>query len=206
MTSDKVPKQVERSTPFWNSRPSSRTSSPAPAARAPSSQRDSPASFRQTQQQQQQTPVTVPIQQTQQVATQLRPQKTQQQESLINVPIKTIPQQQQQQGWGQKLAADSAGAATNAADFTKNFLSQLAGGSPPAQNGSNGGLAPASSNNGVQTNNISSNGVQHTKNQLHNPGPDNVDSVGSSGQSVSAPRRGCAFSFHNCQHHLASSI
>ena len=203
MTSDKVPKQVERSTPFWNSRPSSRTSSPAPAARAPSSQRDSPASFRQTQQQ---TPVTVPIQQTQQAATQLRPQKTQQQESLINVPIKTIPPQQQQQGWGQKLAADSAGAATNAADFTKNFLSQLAGGSPPAQNGSNGGLAPASSNNGVQTNNISSNGVQHTKNQLHNPGPDNVDSVGSSGQSVSAPRRGCAFSFHNCQHHLASSI
>ena len=190
MTSDKVPKQVERSTPFWNSRPSSRTSSPAPAARAPSSQRDSPASFRQTQQQ---TPVTVPIQQTQQAATQLRPQKTQQQESLINVPIKTIPPQQQQQGWGQKLAADSAGAATNAADFTKNFLSQLAGGSSPAQNGSNGGLAPASSN-GVQTNNISSNGVQHTKNQLHNPGPDNVDSVGSSGQSVSAPRRGCAFS------------
>merc|ERR1719370_1318112 len=51
--------EVERSTPFWNSRPSSRTSSPAPAARAPSSQRDSPASFRQTQQQQQ-TPVTVP--------------------------------------------------------------------------------------------------------------------------------------------------
>ena len=202
MTSDKVPKQVERSTPFWNSRPSSRTSSPAPAARAPSSQRDSPASFRQTQQQ---TPVTVPIQQTQQAATQLRPQKTQQQESLINVPIKTIPAQQQQ-GWGQKLAADSAGAATNAADFTKNFLSQLAGGGPPAQNGSNGGLAPASFNNGVQTNNISSNGVQHTKNQLHNPGPDNVDSVGSSGQSVSAPRRGCAFSFHNCQHHLASSI
>lgn len=192
MTSDKVPKQVERSTPFWNSRPSSRTSSPAPAARAPSSQRDSPASFRQTQQQQQ-TPVTVPIQQTQQAATQLRPQKTQQQESLINVPIKMVPPQQQQQGWGQKLAADSAGAATNAADFTKNFLSQLAGGSPPAQNGSNGGLAPASSN-GVQTNNISSNGVQHTKNQLHNPGPDNVDSVGSSGQSVSAPRRGCAFS------------
>ena len=203
MTSDKVPKQVERSTPFWNSRPSSRTSSPAPAARAPSSQRDSPASFRQTQQQ---TPVTVPIQQTQQAATQLRPQKTQQQESLINVPIKTIPPQQQQQGWGQKLAADSAGAATNAADFTKNFLSQLAGGSPPAQNGSNGGLAPASSNNGVQTNNISSNGVQHTKNQLHNPGPDNVDSVGSSGQSVSAPRRGCALSFHNCQHHLACPI
>ena len=190
MTSDKVPKQVERSTPFWNSRPSSRTSSPAPAARAPSSQRDSPASFRQTQQQ---TPVTVPIQQTQQVGTQLRPQKSQQQESLINVPIKTIPAQQQQ-GWGQKLAADSAGAATNAADFTKNFLSQLAGGGPPAQNGSNGGLAPASNNNGVQTNNISSNGVQHTKNQLHNPGPDNVDSVGSSGQSVSAPRRGCAFS------------
>ena len=202
MTSDKVPKQVERSTPFWNSRPNSRTSSPAPAARAPSSQRDSPASFRQTQQQ---TPVTVPIQQTQQVATQLRPQKSPQQESLINVPIKTIPAQQQQ-GWGQKLAADSAGAATNAADFTKNFLSQLAGGGPPAQNGSNGGLAPASFNNGVQTNNISSNGVQHTKNQLHNPGPDNVDSVGSSGQSVSAPRRGCAFSFHNCQHHLASSI
>ena len=202
MTSHKVPKQVERSTPFWNSRPSSRTSSPAPAARAPSSQRDSPASFRQTQQQ---TPVTVPIQQTQQAATQLRPQKTQQQESLINVPIKTAPPQQQQ-GWGQKLAADSAGAATNAADFTKNFLSQLAGGSPPAQNGSNGGLAPASSNNGVQTNNISSNGVQHTKNQLHNPGPDNVDSVGSSGQSVSAPRRGCAFFFHVCQHHLASSI
>ena len=205
MTSDKVPKQVERSTPFWNSRPSSRTSSPAPAARAPSSQRDSPASFRHTQQQQQQTPVTVPIQQTQQVATQLRPQKSQQQESLINVPIKTIPAQQQQ-GWGQKLAADSAGAATNAADFTKNFLSQLAGGGPPAQNGSNGGLAPASFNNGVQTNNISSNGVQHTKNQLHNPGPDNVDSVGSSGQSVSAPRRGCAFSFHNCQHHLACPI
>ena len=194
MTSDKVPNQVERSTPFWNSRPSSRTSSPAPAARAPSSQRDSPASFRQTQQQQQQTPVTVPIQQTQQAATQLRPQKTQQQESLINMPIKTIPAQQQQ-GWGQKLAADSAGAATNAADFTKNFLSQLAGGSPPAQNGSNGGLAPASNNNGLQTNNISSNGVQHTKNQLHNPAPDNVDSVvGSSGQSVSAPRRGCAFS------------
>ena len=187
MKFDIVRKQVERSTPFWNSRPSSRTSSPAPAARAPSSQRDSPASFRQTQQQQQQTPVTVPIQQTQQAPTQLRPQKTQQQESLINMPIKTIPAQQQQ-GWGQKLAADSAGAATNAADFTKNFLSQLAGGSPPAQNGSNGGLAPASNNN------ISSNGVQHTKNQLHNPGPDNVDSVGSSGQSVSAPRRGCAFS------------
>jgi len=46
----------------------------------------------------------------------------------INVPIKTVPQQQQQQGWGQKLAGDSAGAATNAADFTKNFLSQLASG------------------------------------------------------------------------------
>ena len=97
------------------------------------------------------------------------------------MPIKTVPQQQQQQqqGWGQKLAADSAGASTNAADFTKNFLSQLAtsNGSSPATNGSNG----------VQAN------------QLHNPGPEN-ESVGA-GRSVSAPKRG-SFVFSQRQRNL----
>jgi len=96
--------------------------------------------------------------------------------------IKTVPQQQQQQqGWGQKLAADTAGSATNAADFTKNFLSQLAGNSNsnsnPVQNGSNGLPTPPPPSNGVQPNN-----------QLHNPGPEN-ENVGA-GRSVSAPRRG----------------
>ena len=111
----------------------------------------------------------------------------------INVPIKTVAQQQQQQqqGWGQKLASDSAGAATNAADFTKNFLSQLAGNSnsnssSSGQNGSNnGGPALATPSNGVQSN------------QLHNPGPEN-ENVGA-GRSVSAPRRGLSdfFFFKN---------
>jgi len=101
----------------------------------------------------------------------------------INVPIKTVPQQQQQQqGWGQKLASDSAGAATNAADFTKNFLSQLASGNSNGSNssGQNG------SNNGGPALTPSSNGVQ--SNQLHNPGPEN-ENLGA-GRSVSAPRRG----------------
>ena len=107
----------------------------------------------------------------------------------INVPIKTVPQQQQQQqGWGQKLASDSAGAATNAADFTKNFLSQLASGNSNSnssvQNGSNnGGPALAPSSNGVQSN------------QLHNPGPEN-ENVGA-GRSVSAPRRGLSDLYKN---------
>ena len=102
------------------------------------------------------------------------------------MPIKTVPQQQQQQqGWGQKLAADTAGSATNAADFTKNFLSQLAGNSNSnsnsnlVQNGSNGLPTPPPPSNGVQPNN-----------QLHNPGPEN-ENVGA-GRSVSAPRRGRA--------------
>ena len=171
--------QVERSTPFWNSRPNSRTSSPAPARASPA-QRDSPAAGSRQTQQQQQIPITVPIQSQQQnhATTQIRSQKTQQ-EMPVNVPIKTVPQQQQhQQGWGQKLAVDSAGASTNAADFTKNFLSQLAtsNGSSPATNGSSRSPAAAPSSNGVQPN------------QLHNPGPEN-ESVGA-GRSVSAPRRG----------------
>ena len=179
--------QVERGTPFWNSRPNSRTSSPAPARASPA-QRDSPAAGSRQTQQQQQIPITVPIQSQQQnhTTTQIRSQKTQQ-EMPVNVPIKTVPQQQQQ-GWGQKLAADSAGAATNAADFTKNFLSQLAtsNGSSPATNGSSRGPAAAPSN-GVQPN------------QLHNPGPDN-ESVGA-GRSVSAPKRG-SFIFSQRQRNL----
>ena len=178
--------QVERSTPFWNSRPNSRTSSPAPARASPAFQRDSPAAgSRQTQQQ---IPITVPIQSQQpqnHAPTPIRSQKSPQQEMPINVPIKTVPQQQkQQQNWGQKLAADSAGAATNAADFTKNFLSQLSSngsnGSSPATNGSSRGpsAAPAPSSNGVQSN------------QLHNPGPENVNENVGAGRSVSAPRRG----------------
>ena len=201
--------QVERSTPFWNSRPNSRTSSPAPARASPAAhQRASPAPVRaspaaqprdstaagsrQTQQQQQQIPISVPIQSQQQqqnqATTPIRSQKTQQQQEVpINVPIKTVPQQQQHQGWGQKLAGDSAGAATNAADFTKNFLSQLAtstnatstnGSSSSTTNGSNRGLAAPLPSNGVQPN------------QLHNPGPENNENLGA-GRSVSAPRRGC---------------
>lgn len=187
--------QVERSTPFWNSRPNSRTSSPAPARASPA-QRDSPAAGSRQTQQQQQIPITVPIQSQQQnhATTPIRSQKTQQQQEMpINVPIKTVPaQQQQQQGWSQKLAADSAGAATNAADFTKNFLSQLAtsNGSSPATNGSSRSPA-APSSNGVQPN------------QLHNPGPEN-ESVGA-GRSVSAPRRG-SFIFSQPQRNLTYNL
>lgn len=85
-----------------------------------------------------------------------------------------------QNNWAPTLAADSAGAATNAADFTKNFLSQLT--SPPTTNaintGSNG--SPMPMKNGTDS------GVP---NQLHNPGPE-APEVGGAGRSVSAPRRG----------------
>jgi len=91
----------------------------------------------------------------------------------VPVTVKPAPQVSSNNQWSETLNANSAGAANNAADFTKNFLSQL-GTSQQVVTNSNGGT------NG------------HS-NMLHNPGPDPVpegQNLGGAGQNVCAPRRG----------------
>ena len=178
-------------TPTWNVRPNSRNSSPAPRNMSPAvngPSRESPLNKPIVQQQQakpqqsQQFQQPQPQQQQQNIMQQqttMQQQQNviqQQQQSVIQQQQKQQNQSQNQQNWAPTLAANNAGAADNAADFTRNFLSQLAG--PPAQNGAR--TTPGNGHAAVAP--------APPANSLHNPAPE-APAAGP-GQNVSAPKRG----------------